>query len=104
MHHPESDPTAVEPDDIAAPSPEVEQTVPREEDTPDDYVIGTGKTWAVRHFCETAFSAVGLDYREHVVVDEKFLRPAEERLRFVALHSPALRGTRCRNPQLIAIS
>ena len=37
MHHPESDPTAVEPDDIAAPSPEVEQTVPREEDTPDDY-------------------------------------------------------------------
>src|ERR671917_766783 len=45
-------------------------------DTPDDYVIGTGETWTVRHLCETAFSAVGLDYRDHVVLDERFLRPA----------------------------
>jgi GDPmannose 4,6-dehydratase len=44
---------------------------------PDDYVIGTGVTWSVRDFCEAAFSAVGLDYREHVVQDERFFRPAE---------------------------
>jgi len=48
--------------------------------TPEDYVIGTGETWTVRNFCETAFGAVGLDYREHVVVDPKFLRPAEVEL------------------------
>src|SRR5687767_5308841 len=51
-----------------------------QQDQPDDYVIGTGETWTVRHFCETAFSAVGLDYRDHVVIDEKFLRPAEVEL------------------------
>ena len=46
-------------------------------DTPDDYVVGTGQTWSVRQLCEIAFSVVGLDYRDHVVVDPKFLRPAE---------------------------
>jgi GDPmannose 4,6-dehydratase len=49
-------------------------------DTPDDYVIGTGETWTVRQLCETAFEAAGLDYREHVVLDERFLRPAEVEL------------------------
>jgi len=44
---------------------------------PDDYVIGTGVTWSVRDFCEAAFNVVGLDYREHVVQDERFFRPAE---------------------------
>jgi GDPmannose 4,6-dehydratase len=44
---------------------------------PDDYVIGTGKTWSVRDLCESAFSYAGLDYREHVVQDPKFFRPAE---------------------------
>ena len=44
---------------------------------PDDYVIGTGKTWSVRELCEVAFQHVGLDYRDHVVLDSKFLRPAE---------------------------
>jgi GDPmannose 4,6-dehydratase len=44
---------------------------------PDNYVIGTGETHAVREFCEIAFSHVGLDYKEHVVQDEKFYRPAE---------------------------
>ena len=51
-----------------------------QQEQPDDYVIGTGETWTVRHFCETAFGAVGLDYREFVVVDEKYLRPAEVEL------------------------
>ncbi len=48
-----------------------------QQDTPDDYVIGTGETYAVREFLEMAFGSVGLDYREFVVHDERFFRPAE---------------------------
>jgi GDPmannose 4,6-dehydratase len=48
-----------------------------QQDKPDNYVIGTGETHSVREFCEIAFSHVGLDYKEFVVVDEKFYRPAE---------------------------
>jgi GDPmannose 4,6-dehydratase len=48
-----------------------------QQDEPDNYVIGTGETHAVREFCEIAFSHVGLDYKEYVVQDEKFYRPAE---------------------------
>ncbi len=48
-----------------------------QQDEPDNYVIGTGETHSVREFCEIAFSHVGLDYKEHVVVDERFYRPAE---------------------------
>jgi len=44
---------------------------------PDDYVIATGQTHSVRDFCELAFSHVGLNYKDYVVVDPKFLRPAE---------------------------
>jgi GDPmannose 4,6-dehydratase len=44
---------------------------------PHDYVIASGQTHTVRELCELAFRHVGLDYRDHVVVDEKFLRPAE---------------------------
>lgn len=46
-------------------------------DTPEDFVIGTGETYAVRDLCEVAFAAVGLDWREHVVQDPAFFRPAE---------------------------
>jgi len=46
-------------------------------DEPDDYVIGTGETWSVRQFCEIAFEHVGLDYRQYVVQDPRFMRPAE---------------------------
>jgi len=46
-------------------------------DTPDDYVVATGETHSVREFLEEAFSYAGLDWREHVVVDPKFFRPAE---------------------------
>jgi GDPmannose 4,6-dehydratase len=46
-------------------------------DTPQDFVIGTGTTHSVRDVCEAAFSRVGLDYRNHVVQDPKFLRPAD---------------------------
>jgi len=46
-------------------------------DSPDDYVLATGETHTVREFCEIAFSRVGLDYNDHVVVDPRFVRPAE---------------------------
>ena len=45
--------------------------------TPDDYVIGTGKTYSVRDFVKTAFSHVGLDYKKYVKIDKNLLRPAE---------------------------
>jgi GDPmannose 4,6-dehydratase len=48
-----------------------------QQDAPDDYVIGTGHTCSVRDLCEAAFGAVGLDYRDHVVQDPRFFRPAE---------------------------
>lgn len=48
-----------------------------QQDEPDDYVVATGATHSVRSLCEVAFSHVGLDYRDHVTVDERFLRPAE---------------------------
>ena len=44
---------------------------------PDDYVVSTGDTRSVRELCEVAFRRVGLDYRQHVVQDPKFFRPAE---------------------------
>jgi GDPmannose 4,6-dehydratase len=44
---------------------------------PDDYVISTGDTRSVRELCEVAFAHAGLDYRNHVVQDPKFFRPAE---------------------------
>src|SRR5215210_5166616 len=48
-----------------------------QQDQPDDYVVATGETHSVREFCEVAFARAGLDYNDHVVVDEKFFRPAE---------------------------
>ena len=48
-----------------------------QQDTPDDYVVATGETHEVRELCEIAFNVAGLDYRDHVVIDERFLRPAE---------------------------
>lgn len=45
--------------------------------TPDDYVLATGETHSIRGFCELAFGYVGLDYRDHVVIDPAFYRPAE---------------------------
>jgi GDPmannose 4,6-dehydratase len=48
-----------------------------QQEQPDDYVIATGQTHSVRRFCELAFGHVGLDYRDYVVQDERFFRPAE---------------------------
>jgi GDPmannose 4,6-dehydratase len=44
---------------------------------PEDFVICTGQTHSVRQFCEVAFGHAGLNWEEHVVVDETFFRPAE---------------------------
>ncbi len=44
---------------------------------PDDFVIGTGTTHSVRDFLELAFGRVGLDYKDFVRMDERYLRPAE---------------------------
>ena len=46
-------------------------------DEPEDFVICTGETRSVREFCEKAFARVGLAADDHVVVDERFYRPAE---------------------------
>jgi GDPmannose 4,6-dehydratase len=48
-----------------------------QQDTPEDYVISTGETHSVRELLEVAFSYVGLDYRDYIVNDERFHRPAE---------------------------
>jgi len=49
--------------------------VQREE--PEDLVVASGESHSVREFCELAFAEVGLDYRDYVIQDEKFYRPAE---------------------------
>jgi len=43
----------------------------------DDYVVAMGETHSVREFCERAFAEVGMDYKDYVVVDEFYYRPAE---------------------------
>jgi GDPmannose 4,6-dehydratase len=46
-------------------------------DTPGDYVIGTGEAHSVREFVEAAFGYAGLDWEKYVVLDPRYLRPAE---------------------------
>ncbi len=46
-------------------------------DKPDDFVIASGETHSIQKLCETAFGYVGLDWREYVVQDPAFMRPAE---------------------------
>lgn len=48
-----------------------------QQDRPDSFVIGMGETHSVREFCEIAFGRADLDYKEFVVQDERFYRPAE---------------------------
>jgi GDPmannose 4,6-dehydratase len=48
-----------------------------QQDKPDDYVIGTGHSHSVREFAEAAFAHVGRDWRDYVVIDARYLRPAE---------------------------
>jgi GDPmannose 4,6-dehydratase len=48
-----------------------------QQDSPDDYVIATGRTTSIREFCRLAFLYVGLNYEDHVAVRPDLIRPAE---------------------------
>lgn len=48
-----------------------------QQEQPDDFVIATGRTTTVRDMCQIAFSYVGLDYNDYVVIDPQYFRPAE---------------------------
>src|SRR5581483_9111366 len=48
-----------------------------QQDNPDDYVVGTGETHSVQELVGIAFDCVGLDWRDHVMIDPALLRPAE---------------------------
>lgn len=48
-----------------------------QQETPDCYVVATGRTTTVREMCRIAFEYVGLDYEKYVVIDPEFYRPAE---------------------------
>ncbi|MCX6511091.1 MAG: GDP-mannose 4,6-dehydratase [Actinobacteria bacterium] len=51
-----------------------------QQDEPSDFVVSTDETHSVREFCELAFGRVGLNWEDHVVIDERFFRPAEVEL------------------------
>ena len=51
-----------------------------QQDSPDDYVIATGETRSVREFLTQAFNRAGLDWRDYVEFDERYLRPSEVNL------------------------
>ncbi|MDR4509085.1 MAG: GDP-mannose 4,6-dehydratase [Candidatus Brocadiaceae bacterium] len=48
-----------------------------QQNTPDDYVIGSGDTRSVKEFVESAFSYVGLDWKNYVKTDQRYFRPTE---------------------------
>jgi len=48
-----------------------------QQDQPDDYVVATGETHSVQRLVEIAFATVGLNWQDYVVIDERFMRPAE---------------------------
>ncbi|MFZ3171862.1 MAG: GDP-mannose 4,6-dehydratase [Carboxydocellales bacterium] len=51
-----------------------------QQDSPDDYVVATGETHTVQELVEIAFDSVGLSWEDYVVLDSKFIRPAEVEL------------------------
>ena len=48
-----------------------------QQNEPDDYVVATGASHSVKEFAALAFDAVGLNWEDYVIVDERYLRPAE---------------------------
>ncbi len=48
-----------------------------QQDAPDDYVVGTGELRTVQDLCEAAYGHVGLDWRDHVISDARFVRLSE---------------------------
>ncbi len=71
-----------------------------QQDTPDDYVVATGVTKTIRDFLDTAFASTGItSWNNHVVVNPKFLRPAEvEVLRGDASKAKAVLGWKPKTP------
>ena len=75
-------------------------------DAPDDYVVATGETRSVRELCERAFAHAGLDWREHVRIDERYRRPNEiDRLQGDAAKARRVLGwePRVRFDELVAL-
>jgi len=62
-----------------------------QQDAPDDYVIATNETHTVQKLVEIAFNTVGLDWKNYVVQDERFMRPAEVDL---LIGDPSKAGTK----------
>lgn len=48
-----------------------------QQDNPEDYVIGTGESHSVKEFLEEAFSYAGLDWKEYIAIDPKYVRPTD---------------------------
>ncbi len=48
-----------------------------QQDKPDDFVIGTGETHTIQELCEEAYGYVNLNWKDHIYVDERFVRPTE---------------------------
>ena len=48
-----------------------------QQDNPGDYVIGTGKENTVEEFAKKTFAHVGLNYKDHIMIDKKLIRPTE---------------------------
>ena len=48
-----------------------------QQEAPDDYVIATNETHTIKEFIETAFNIVGLDWKKHIRIDERFMRPVD---------------------------
>ena len=46
-------------------------------ETPEDFVVGTGEPHSVREFCDQAFAYLDMDYHDYVIQDQRFIRPAE---------------------------
>ena len=48
-----------------------------QERKPEDYVVATGETHTIKDLCQTAYKYVGLNWKKHVIVDKRFVRPTE---------------------------
>ena len=48
-----------------------------QQEKPDDFIIGTGQSRSIRQLCEEAFSCLDLDWKAHVIIDPRFVRPIE---------------------------
>ena len=46
-------------------------------DTPEEFIVSTGQTHSVRDLCEIVFSKLGMDYKDYVVQNPKYMRPEE---------------------------